>query len=243
MSRIILKLSGEALAGENDGSVRNARGAVKLYDEAVIAGIAAQVKKLHDAGHQIGVVTGGGNIWRGRTGDEIHRTKADQIGMLATIMNCIYVSEIFRAEGMKTAILSPFVCGTMTELFSVDLANRYFEEGAVVFFAGGTGHPYFSTDTGIVLRAVEVDADMILMAKNVDGVYDSDPAKNPAAKRYDRLTYEEVVEQNLQAIDMTSTVLARENNMEMRIFALQEENSIIHAAEGSFTGTTITTRK
>ena len=230
MSRIILKLSGEALAGENDGSVRNARGAVKLYDEAVIAGIAAQVKKLHDAGHQIGVVTGGGNIWRGRTGDEIHRVKSDQIGMLATVMNCLYVSEIFRGAGLRTEVMTPFVCGAFTEQFSRDRAVRCLEEGTVVFFAGGTGHPYFSTDTGIVLRAV-------------DGVYDSDPAKNPAAKRYDRLTYEEVVEQNLQAIDMTSTVLARENNMEMRIFALQEENSIIHAAEGSFTGTTITTRK
>ena len=243
MSRIILKLSGEALAGENDGSVRNAKGAVKLYDEAVIAGIAAQVKKLHDAGHQIGVVTGGGNIWRGRTGDEIHRVKSDQIGMLATVMNCLYVSEIFRGAGLRTEVMTPFVCGAFTEQFSRDRAVRCLEEGTVGFFAGGTGHPYFSTDTGIVLRAVEVDADMILMAKNVDGVYDSDPAKNPAAKRYDRLTYEEVVEQNLQAIDMTSTVLARENNMEMRIFALQEENSIIHAAEGSFTGTTITTRK
>ena len=230
MSRIILKLSGEALAGENDGCMRNAKGAVKLYDEEVIRGIAAQVKKLHDAGHQIGLVTGGGNIWRGRTGDEINRVKSDQIGMLATVMNCLYVSEIFRGLGLRTEIMTPFVCGAFTELFSRDRAVRCLEDGIVVFFAGGTGHPYFSTDTGIVLRAVEVDADMILMAKNVDGVYDSDPAVNPSARRYDRLTYEDVVEQNLQAIDMTSTVLARENKMEMRIFALQEENSIIHAA-------------
>lgn len=243
MSRIILKLSGEALAGENDGSMRNAKGAVKLYDEEVIAGIAAQVKQLHDAGHQIGVVTGGGNIWRGRTGDEINRVKSDQIGMLATVMNCLYVSEIFRGAGLHTQVMTPFVCGTFTEQFSRDRALRCLEEGTVVFFAGGTGHPFFSTDTGIVLRAVEVEADMILMAKNVDGVYDADPARNPAAKRYDRLTYEEVVEQNLQAIDMTSTVLARDNNMEMRIFALQEKNSIVRAAEGSFNGTTITTRE
>ncbi|MDO4418194.1 MAG: UMP kinase [Eubacteriales bacterium] len=240
MSRIILKLSGEALAGEMDGSMRNAKGAVKLYDEETIAGIAAQVKELCEAGHQVGVVTGGGNIWRGRTGDEIDRVKSDQIGMLATVMNCLYVSEIFRRAGLKTRVMTPFICGTFTEQFSKDAAVRYLEEGIVVFFAGGTGHPYFSTDTGIVLRAVEVGADMILMAKNVDGVYDSDPAKNPGAKRFDRLTYEEVVEKDLQAVDMTSSVLAKEHGMEMRVFALQAPQSIIRAASGDFDGTTIT---
>ena len=240
MSRIILKLSGEALAGENDGTMRNAKGAVKLYDEQVIAGIAAQVRELHDAGHQIGVVTGGGNIWRGRTGNEIARVKSDQIGMLSTVMNCLYVSEIFRGAGLDTRVMTPFAVGTFTDQFSRDQAVRFLEEGIVVFFAGGTGHPYFSTDTGIVLRAVEVDADMILMAKNVDGVYDSDPLKNPDAKRFDHLTYEEVVERNLQAVDMTSSVLAKENGMEMRIFALQAERSIIRAASGDFDGTSIT---
>ena len=240
MSRIILKLSGEALAGENDGTMRNAKGAVKLYDEQVIAGIAAQVKELHDAGHQIGVVTGGGNIWRGRTGNEIDRVKSDQIGMLATVMNCLYVSEIFRGAGLDTRVMTPFACGTFTDQFSKDQAVRFLEQGIVVFFAGGTGHPYFSTDTGIVLRAVEVDADMILMAKNVDGVYDSDPMKNPEAKRFDHLTYEEVVERNLQAVDMTSSVLAKETKMELRIFALQADRSIIRAASGDFDGTTIT---
>lgn len=242
MSRIILKLSGEALAGENDGTMRNAKGAVKLYDEQVIRGIAAQVKELHDAGHQICVVTGGGNIWRGRTGNEIDRVKSDQIGMLATVMNCLYVSEIFRGAGMDTRVMTPFAVGTFTDQFSKDLAIRFLEKGIVVFFAGGTGHPYFSTDTGIVLRAVEVEADMILMAKNVDGVYDSDPMKNPDARRFDHLTYEEVVEKNLQAVDMTSTVLAGENGMEMRIFALQADRSIVHAASGDFDGTTITKR-
>lgn len=240
MSRIILKLSGEALAGENDGVMRNAKGAVKLYDEQTIAGIAAQVKELHDAGHQIGVVTGGGNIWRGRTGNEIDRVKSDQIGMLATVMNCLYVSEIFRGAGLRTQVMTPFACGTFTEQFSKDRAVRCFEEGTVVFFAGGTGHPYFSTDTGIVLRAVEVDADMILMAKNVDGVYDSDPNMNPDARRFAHLTYEEVVEKDLQAVDMTSSVLAKENGMEMRVFALQADRSIVRAASGDFDGTTIT---
>ena len=160
--------------------------------------------------------------------------------MLATVMNCIYVSEIFRGAGLRTQVMTPFVCGAFTELFSKDRAVKCFEDGVIVFFAGGTGHPFFSTDTGIVLRAVEVEADMILMAKNVDGVYDSDPNKNPDAKRFDHLTYEEVVERNLQAVDMTSSVLAKENGMEMRIFALQGEQSIVRAAEGNFVGTTIT---
>lgn len=239
MSRIILKLSGEALAGDRAG-MTGANGAVKLYDEKTIAGIAAQVKELCAQGHQVGVVTGGGNIWRGRTGNEIDRVKSDQIGMLATVMNCLYVSEIFRGAGLRTQVMTPFACGTFTEQFSKDRAVKCLEEGIVVFFAGGTGHPYFSTDTGIVLRAVEVDADMILMAKNVDGVYDSDPAKDPGAKRFDHLTYAEVVERNLQAVDMTSTVLARDNGMEMRIFALQAEQSIVKAANGDFDGTTIT---
>ena len=131
---------------------------MKLYDADVIAKIAEQVKELHDRGHQIGVVTGGGNIWRGRTGNEIDRVKSDQIGMLATVMNCLYVSEIFRGAGLSTQILTPFVCGTFTEQFSKDRAVKLLQEGTIVFFAGGTGHPYFSTDTGIVLRAVEVEA-------------------------------------------------------------------------------------
>ena len=148
MKRVILKLSGEALAGEQKSG----------YDDALIADIARQVKAIIDKGIDVGVVIGGGNYWRGRSNDNIDRTKADQIGMLATIMNCIYVSEIFRSEGLKTNILTPFECGSMTKLFSKDRANKYFEKGMVVFFAGGTGHPYFSTDTGIVLRAIELDA-------------------------------------------------------------------------------------
>ena len=147
MKRVILKLSGEALAGEQKSG----------YDDALIADIARQVKAIIDKGIDVGVVIGGGNYWRGRSNDNIDRTKADQIGMLATIMNCIYVSEIFRSEGLKTNILTPFECGSMTKLFSKDRANKYFEKGMVVFFAGGTGHPYFSTDTGIVLRAIELE--------------------------------------------------------------------------------------
>lgn len=230
MSRLILKLSGEALAGETG------RG----FDLGVVTMVASQVKKLVDEGYDVGIVIGGGNFWRGRTGTEIDRTKSDQIGMLATVMNCIYVSEVFRSQGMMTNVLTPFEVGSFTKLFSKDRANKYFARHMVVFFAGGTGHPYFSTDTGVVLRAIEMDADVILMAKNIDGVYDSDPAKNPDAKRYDVLPIQDVIDQNLQAVDMTASILARDNKMPMRIFALQEQDSIIKAAKGEFNGTTIT---
>ena len=165
------------------------------------------------------------------------RTKADQIGMLATVMNCIYVSEMFRSTGMKTAILTPFMCGSVTELFSKDLANRYFEDGTVVFFAGGTGHPYFSTDTGIVLRAIEMDADAIYLAKAIDGVYDSDPKTNPNAKKYDSMKMSDIVDNKLGVIDLASAVLAMENKMPMMLFGLNDENSIVKAVTGGFTGT------
>ena len=160
--------------------------------------------------------------------------------MLATIMNCIYVSEICRAEGMQTAVLTPFECGSFTKLFSKDRANKYFDRGMVVFFAGGTGHPYFSTDTGVVLRAVEVEAEVILLAKAIDGVYNDDPKKNPAAKKYDEVTIDEVIAKNLQVVDMTASILARDNKMPMLVFGLNEENSIVNTVKGKFNGTKVT---
>lgn len=229
--RILLKLSGEALAGDKKTG----------FDENTVRKVALQVKQLVDAGTEVGIVIGGGNFWRGRSSEAIDRVKADQIGMLATIMNCIYVSEIFRSVGMMTNILTPFECGSFTKLFSKDRANKYFDKKMVVFFAGGTGHPYFSTDTGVVLRAIEVEADYILLAKAIDGVYDSDPATHPEAKRYDSLSIDEVIAKNLQVVDMTASILARDNHVPMRVFALQEENSIVNAAKGSFNGTTVTT--
>ena len=229
MKRIMLKLSGEALAGDKKTG----------FDEETVRGVALQVKELVDDGMQVGIVIGGGNFWRGRSSENIDRTKADQIGMLATIMNCIYVSEIFRSVGMKTNILTPFECGSFTKLFSKDRANKYFEKGMVVFFAGGTGHPYFSTDTGVVLRAIEVDAEVILLAKSIDAVYDADPAKNPDAKRYDEVTIHEVIEKNLQVVDMTASILARDNKMPMWVFGLNEENSIVNTVKGDFTGTKV----
>lgn len=228
--RILLKLSGEALAGEKKTG----------FDEATVRKVALQVKSLVDQGIQVGVVTGGGNFWRGRTSENIDRTKADQIGMLATVMNCIYVSEIFRSVGMMTNILTPFECGSFTKLFSKDRANKYFEKNMVVFFAGGTGHPYFSTDTGVVLRAVEMEADVILLAKSIDGVYSADPAKDPAAVKYDEISIDEVIEKNLQVVDMTASILARDNRMPMWVFDLNEENSIVNAMTDRFHGTKVT---
>ena len=230
MKRIMLKLSGEALAGEKHTG----------FDEATVKGVALQVKKLVEEGTQVGIVIGGGNFWRGRTSENIDRTKADQIGMLATVMNCIYVSEIFRSVGMKTAILTPFECGSFTKLFSKDRANKYFGKGMVVFFAGGTGHPYFSTDTGVVLRAIEVEAEVILLAKAVDGVYNDDPKQNPDARKYDEISIDEVIQKNLQVVDMTASILARDNKMPMWVFGLNGENSIVNTVLGNFTGTKVT---
>lgn len=230
MKRVLLKLSGEALAGEKKTG----------FDEATVMEVARQVRVLVEEGIQVGVVIGGGNFWRGRTSETIDRPKADQIGMLATVMNCIYASEIFRYAGMRTKIMTPFACSTFTELFSKDAAVAALEQGMVVFFAGGTGHPYFSTDMGVALRAVEMEADIILAAKAIDGVYDSDPKVNPNAKKYDTLPMREVVEKQLGVMDLAAAVLCMENKMPMKIFGLQEEDSIIKAVKGSAGGTVIT---
>jgi len=230
MRMILLKLSGEALAGDKKTG----------FDEETIRAVALQVKQLTDDNVHVGVVIGGGNFWRGRTSENIDRTKADQIGMLATVMNCIYVSEIFRSVGMQTEILTPFECSSFTKLFSKDRANKYFNKGTVVFFAGGTGHPYFSTDTGVVLRAVEVEAETILLAKSIDGIYDSDPKFNPEAKKYDEISIDEVIAKKLQVVDMTASILARDNKMPMWVFDLNEKDSIINTVKGSFNGTKVT---
>ena len=186
------------------------------FDEATCLEVARQVKSLVEDGVQVAIVTGGGNFWRGRTSETIDRTKADQIGMLATVMNCVYVSDIFRYVGLKTSVMTPFVCGAFTELFSKDKAVKALEAGEVVFFAGGTGHPYFSTDTATVLRAIEIEADVILLAKAVDGV-----------------------NKRLGVIDLAAAVLCMENHMPMMIFGLNEKNSIIDTAMGTTAGTLV----
>ena len=230
MKRVLLKLSGEALAGEKKSG----------FDEETVLKVARQIKAVVEEGIQVGIVIGGGNFWRGRTSETINRSKADQIGMLATVMNCIYVSDLCRYVGLKTEVYTPFVCGAFTKLYSKDGVEEDFAQNKVIFFAGGTGHPYFSTDTGVVLRAVEVEADVILLAKAVDGVYDDDPRTNPAAKKYDEVTIQEVIEKNLQVVDMTASILARDNHMPMWVFGLNEENSIVNAVSGPFRGTKVT---
>lgn len=215
MKRVLLKLSGEALAGEQK------RG----FDEATVTEVAKQIKTIVDEGLQVGIVIGGGNFWRGRTSGAMDRSKADQIGMLATIMNCIYVSDICRYVGLKTEVFTPFVCGAFTTLYSKDAVEESFAEGKVVFFAGGTGHPYFSTDTATVLRAVEIGADAILLAKAVDGIYDSDPKVNPDAKKYDEISIDEVVAKKLAAMDLTASIMCMEQKMPMLVFGLDEKTA------------------
>ena len=217
MKRVLLKLSGEALAGEKKTG----------FDEATCIGVAKQVKQLVDDGVQVAIVTGGGNFWRGRTSETIDRVKADQIGMLATVMNCIYV-------------FTPFVCGAFTTLFSKDKAVEALNQGKVVFFAGGTGHPYFSTDTGAVLRAIEIEADAMLLAKAIDGIYDSDPKVNPQAKKYNEISIQEIIDKKLMAVDLTASIMCLENKMPMLVFGLNEPNSIVETMSGTFTGTKVT---
>ena len=228
--RVLLKLSGEALAGEKKTG----------FDEETVRGVALQVKTAVDEGVETGIVIGGGNFWRGRSSNAIDRTKADQIGMLATVMNCIYVSEIFRSVGMETEIMTPFAVGAMTTLFSKDRAVAAMREGKVVFFAGGTGHPYFSTDTGVALRAIEMEADVILLAKAIDGVYDSDPRVNPDAKKYDTVSIDEVIAKKLAVVDLTASIMCMENKMPMAVFSLNEPGSIAEALKGNINGTTVT---
>lgn len=228
--RVLLKLSGEALAGDKKNG----------FDEDTCIGVARQVKQLIEEGIQVSIVIGGGNFWRGRTSETIDRTKADQIGMLATVMNCIYVSEIFRYVGINAQVFTPFCCGSMTKLFSKDDVLELLKQGGVAFLAGGTGHPYFSTDTATALRAIELDCDIILMARAVDAVYDSDPRINPDAKRYSEISIQDVLSKKLKVIDLPASALCVENKMPMLLFKLATPDSIVKAAQGKSDGTVIT---
>ena len=230
MKRVLLKLSGEALAGENKTG---------FHEQTCIA-VAKQVKKLVDDGVEVGIVIGGGNFWRGRTSETIDRTKADQIGMLATVMNCIYVSEIFRFVGMTTEVFTPFVCGAFTQGFSKDAANAAFAQGKVCFFAGGTGHPYFSTDTATVLRAIEIEADVILMGKKgTEGIYDKDPNEFADAKKFDNISYSEILLRRLSVMDSTATSLCMDNDIPLVVFKIDDYENIYRAAIGEDIGTTV----
>ena len=230
MKRVLLKLSGEALAGEKKSG----------FDEETVLKVARQIKAVVEEGIQVGIVIGGGNFWRGRTSETINRSKADQIGMLATVMNCIYVSDLCRYVGLKTEVYTPFVCGAFTKLYSKDGVEEDFAQNKVIFFAGGTGHPYFSTDPATVLRAVEIEADAILLAKAIDGIYDSDPKLNPNAKKYDKVSIQEVIDKKLAAVDLTASIMCLEQKMPMLVFGLEEEDSIINTVHGKFNGTEVT---
>ena len=234
--RILLKVSGEAL-GE-----KTAAGDGYGLDFAKINAVCASIKECVDMGVQVGLVIGGGNFWRGvKNGSgKMQRSHADAMGMLATVMNAIAVADALEEHGMDARVLTAVEMHKFAEYFTRDLANRYLNEGKVVLFAAGTGNPYFSTDTGAVLRGVEIEADAVLMAKNIDGIYSADPKKDPTAVKYDSLTYNEVLEKGLKATDVTAMALAMDNNMPMVCFGLDEENSIIRVVRGEKIGTTVT---
>ena len=227
--RVLLKLSGETLSGGNTGK----------FDEAAAFKVAEQVKKAADEGLQIGIVIGGGNFWRGRSSENMDRCKADAIGMMATVMNCLYAAAVFQMAGLESVVMTPFPVGTFTEVYSKDAMLDYLNKGKIIFFAGGTGHSYFSTDTAAALRAIQMNADMILLAKNIDGVYDKDPNQYPDAVRYDRLTVSEVVKKGLKVMDITAAQLCLENKMPMSVFFFGGENAILKAVSGSGDGTFI----
>ena len=228
--RVLLKLSGEALSGDKGFG----------FDEETIKGVGLQIKRALDEGIEIAIVTGGGNFWRGANTDAVERVKADQIGMLATAMNCLFVSSLFKKLGMDTVVFCSFDIAGAVKLFNFDDVEDALEAGKVVFFAGGTGHPYFTTDTGVVLRAIEMHADELLMAKSVDGVYDKDPVKYPDAVKYESVTLDEMVEKHLRVIDIAASALALDNRMPMAVFGLDGEDAIYKALKGEITGTRIT---
>lgn len=230
-NKVVLKLSGEALAGNTD----------KSFDNETIFSIIEQIKQIIAMGTKTTLVVGGGNFWRGRSANpDMDRVKADQIGMLATVMNAIYVADCCRQKGIDAVVMTPIKIGTVTMEFSKDLANKLLNEGKVVIFAAGIGHPFFSTDTVTALRACELEADAILFAKAIDGVYDSDPATNPYAKKFDEIPCKDIVEKNLKVIDIAAANLCYENKIPVVIFGLAEENGIVKAANGEKIGTVVT---
>lgn len=234
--RILLKISGEALGEKTD------QGDGFGLDFSKINEVCAAIRQCVDMGVQVGLVIGGGNFWRGvKNGSgKLQRSHADAMGMLATVMNAIAVADVLEQYGMDARVLTAVEMNKFAEYFTRDTANRYLNEGKVVLFAAGTGNPYFSTDTGAVLRGVEIEADAILMAKNIDGIYSADPKKDSSAVKFDSLTYNEVLERGLKATDTTAMALAMDNNIPMVCFGLAEENSIVRVVRGEKIGTTVT---
>ena len=227
--RVMLKISGEALSGANGFG----------FDFEVVGRIAREVKTLVDMGVEVGLVVGGGNIWRGRTGEGMDRTTADYMGMLATCINALALQDALEGIGVMTRVQTAIEMKEIAEPFIRRRAVRHLEKGRVVIFGAGSGNPYFSTDTAAALRAAEIEADVILLAKNVDGVYDKDPNKFADAKKYDKLTYMEVIEQGLQVMDTTATTLCMDNNIPILVFGISEEGNIKKVMEGQKIGTIV----
>ena len=228
--RVLIKISGEALAGNNGFGL----------DSETIKGVVLQIKKVREAGIDVGLVIGGGNFWRGKQHDStMDRSAADHMGMLATVMNAIAMQDALEAQGVEARVQTALTITRVAEPYILRKALRHFEKGRVVIFGAGTGNPFFSTDTAASLRAAEIHADALLLAKNIDGVYDSDPKKNPNAKKYDEITYKDVIQQGLQAMDTTAITLCMENNIPIVAFGLKEEDGIFKAAKGDRIGTLI----
>lgn len=229
--RILLKISGEALAGEAHRGLN--------FD--IVNDVCGVIKQCVDMGVQVGLVVGGGNFWRGvKDGaDKMQRSHGDAMGMLATVMNAIAVADALEKQGVDARVLSAVEMNKFAEYFTRDTAERYLNDGKVVLFAAGTGNPYFSTDTGAVLRGVEIEADAILLAKNVDGIYSADPNADPTAVKYDTLTYDQVLARHLKATDTTAMTLAMDNHMVLACFALKDPQNIIRVVCGEKIGTIV----
>lgn len=227
--RVVIKLSGEALAGKNGNGI----------DENVLGGIVSQISEVKNLGVEIGIIVGGGNFWRGRQGTEMDRTTADHMGMLATVINALALQDALERRGVDTRVQTALTITRVAEPYILRKALSHFKKGRVVIFACGTGNPYFTTDTAAALRSAEVNADVLLLAKNVDGIYDSDPKTNPDAKKYDRVSYREFIEKGLKAMDTTAITICMENNIPVLAFGLSEKNALVRAVEGEKIGTII----
>lgn len=227
--RILLKISGEALSGA----------AGHGFDPESLKSVAEQILEVAKLGVEVGIVVGGGNIWRGRQGMNMDRVTADQMGMLATVINALAVSEALIGVGADARVLTSIEISGVGEKFNHKVADRYLKEGKIVVFGGGTGNPFFSTDTGASLKAVEIGADALLLAKNIDGIYDSDPKTNPNAKKFDELTYDEYVARGLRAMDTSAVIMCKENGLKVHAFGLSGKNSIVKAVAGDKEGTVV----
>lgn len=229
LNRVLLKLSGEALAGDKKTG----------FDEATVLDVARQVKQVVDSGIQVAIVIGGGNFWRGRTSKDMDRATADYMGMLATVMNSLALQDAFLALGVPAKVQTAIEMREIAEPYARRKALSHLEHGSLVIFGAGTGNPFFSTDTTAALRAAEMDADIILLAKNVDAVYDKDPSIYEDAIKFKRLTHMEVVEKDLKVMDLTAATLCKDNNIKIHVFAIAEEGNVLRAVLGEDIGTII----